>query len=328
VLLQRWRLSCSLTQAAICLQLWQLHARALLFLLLLLLLLAGDTDSACLHFTQRQRPSSSSAKDVASSPSSSSSSTFPSPSPAAVLVGLFAHPVSGAVHVLLTLRSSALSSHQGEVSLPGGKREAVDADDAATACREAEEEVGLSPAHCRVIGLMDRVRSKAGLMVRPVVAVIPAPQLGGSAGLVPSAASFSPVLNAAEVSAVFSLPLSCFLSSTGHRSADVPLAVGGSLRMHFITQSTADWLSAADAAPAVTAVSGAGSAGRAASSEAQRPQREFVVWGFTAHVLIVAARIAFARAPDFAFLPALGINSSSRGSRAEAVPALHDQSKL
>ena len=245
-----------------------------------------------------------------------------------MLVGLFAHPVSGAVHVLLTLRSSGLSSHQGEVSLPGGKREAQDADDAATACREAEEEVGLSPAQARVVGLMDRVRSKAGMMVRPVVAVIPAPQLSRSGGLSSSPASFSPSLNAAEVSAVFSLPLSCFLSSAGHRSEDVPLTSGGLYRMHFITRSTADWLPAADAAPAVTAGRTLSAGVASGASELQRPQREFVVWGFTAHVLIVAARVAFARAPDFVFLPP-PVDSSGKGGRAaDTAAAQQELSKL
>ncbi len=60
---------------------------------------------------------------------------------AAVLLGLFADD-GGVVRVLLTRRSARLSSHRGEVCLPGGKRDEGDDGDAATALREAQEEVG------------------------------------------------------------------------------------------------------------------------------------------------------------------------------------------
>ncbi len=45
--------------------------------------------------------------------------------------------------VLLTVRSVALRDHGGEVSFPGGKREAGDPDLAATAVRETREELGV-----------------------------------------------------------------------------------------------------------------------------------------------------------------------------------------
>jgi 8-oxo-dGTP pyrophosphatase MutT (NUDIX family) len=38
----------------------------------------------------------------------------------------------------------------GEVCLPGGKRDATDPDDAFTAKREAEEEMGLQPSSVQV----------------------------------------------------------------------------------------------------------------------------------------------------------------------------------
>ena len=39
----------------------------------------------------------------------------------AVLIGLFTHPVSRSIHVLLTERSAALRSHAGDVALPSGR---------------------------------------------------------------------------------------------------------------------------------------------------------------------------------------------------------------
>jgi hypothetical protein len=43
------------------------------------------------------------------------------------------------LRVLLTLRAVSLSTHAGEAAFPGGRRDAADADDAATALREAHE---------------------------------------------------------------------------------------------------------------------------------------------------------------------------------------------
>lgn len=78
--------------------------------------------------------------------------------PAAVLV-LIVPGRDGSARVILTERQTYDGLHSGDVSFPGGKVEAGDADPAATALREAEEEVGLDPraAGVRVIGRLDEV---------------------------------------------------------------------------------------------------------------------------------------------------------------------------
>lgn len=76
---------------------------------------------------------------------------------AAVLVLLFPDE-AGDARVVLTERVTRDGHHSGEVSFPGGGAEPHDADPAATALREAVEEVALDGggAGVRVIGELDR----------------------------------------------------------------------------------------------------------------------------------------------------------------------------
>jgi 8-oxo-dGTP pyrophosphatase MutT (NUDIX family) len=62
---------------------------------------------------------------------------------AAVLVLL--KDTSGGPEVVLLQRSSTLRHHPGEIAFPGGARELADRNPAATALREAAEEIGLDP---------------------------------------------------------------------------------------------------------------------------------------------------------------------------------------
>jgi 8-oxo-dGTP pyrophosphatase MutT (NUDIX family) len=80
----------------------------------------------------------------------------PSARSAAVLV-LVIPDEDGEARVVLTERVDRGGHHSGEVSFPGGKTEATDADVVATALREAREEVALDPvaAGVRVVGLLE-----------------------------------------------------------------------------------------------------------------------------------------------------------------------------
>lgn len=89
---------------------------------------------------------------------------------AAVLVALTREPDP---HVLLTVRAPDLPTHQGQISFPGGRLEAGETVVEA-ALREAEEEVGLSPALVSVLGELDDVYTPVGFHVTPVLARIPA----------------------------------------------------------------------------------------------------------------------------------------------------------
>lgn len=75
--------------------------------------------------------------------------------------------------VLLTERARGLSRHAGEVSFPGGLVEPEDVDLAATALREAQEEVGLDPGAVEVLGALPPVHTfVSGILVTPFVGIV------------------------------------------------------------------------------------------------------------------------------------------------------------
>ena len=85
-------------------------------------------------------------------------------------------PTAGAavardLDVLLQRRAPTLSSHPGQVSFPGGRAEAGDADVVATALREAEEETGLDPSGVEVLATLPVIPLAASNhLVTPVLA--------------------------------------------------------------------------------------------------------------------------------------------------------------
>ena len=99
--------------------------------------------------------------------------------------------------LLLTQRSADLPDHPGQISFPGGRVEPEDSSLAATAMREAEEEVGLPAARVEVLGHLSTYETVTGYEVTPVVAWVEPP--------------FDLQLDAAEVADVFEVPLSFLL---------------------------------------------------------------------------------------------------------------------
>lgn len=75
--------------------------------------------------------------------------------------------------ILFTKRSEQLGDHPGQMSFPGGGREAIDADLEATALREADEEIGLRPGEADVVGRIDDIETVTRYIVRPFVGRIP-----------------------------------------------------------------------------------------------------------------------------------------------------------
>lgn len=90
---------------------------------------------------------------------------------AAVLVPLFER--EGSLHVLLTRRTEQMRSHSGQISFPGGRRDASDRTLLDTALRECQEEIGLPAASVRLLGELDDLVTITDFLVSPYVGLIP-----------------------------------------------------------------------------------------------------------------------------------------------------------
>jgi 8-oxo-dGTP pyrophosphatase MutT (NUDIX family) len=94
---------------------------------------------------------------------------------AAVLVPLFLAGEQREPHVVLTRRRADLRRHAGEISFPGGRRDAEDADLTDTALREAEEEIGLMRSQVSLLGELPPTSTFAtNYVIHPFVGTIPA----------------------------------------------------------------------------------------------------------------------------------------------------------
>lgn len=76
-------------------------------------------------------------------------------------------------YLVLTKRADNLRTHKGQIAFPGGRVDAGDVDVIGTALRESQEEIGIDPACVRVLGRLDEFTAGYGLIVTPVIGVIP-----------------------------------------------------------------------------------------------------------------------------------------------------------
>jgi 8-oxo-dGTP pyrophosphatase MutT (NUDIX family) len=93
---------------------------------------------------------------------------------AAVLLPLYGWPEEPGL--VFTERRSDLRRHAGEISFPGGRQEPADADLAATALREAQEEIRLDPGDVALSGALPPTSTfVTGYRIHPFVGRIPHP---------------------------------------------------------------------------------------------------------------------------------------------------------
>ena len=106
--------------------------------------------------------------------------------------------------IIYTLRSSKVSSHQGEVSFPGGMKEDSDSSLSVTALRESEEEIGLPQDCVKILSSLDTMVSRFNISVTPFVGVIPK--------------NVELNVNSEEIEACFRVPLSFLLEDKRYRN--------------------------------------------------------------------------------------------------------------
>lgn len=124
---------------------------------------------------------------------------------ASVLVPIVVGPE---LSLLLTRRTSHLSNHAGQISFPGGRAEASDADAVDTALREANEEIGLAREQVEVIGYLPKYFTVTRYEVTPVVALVHPP--------------FAITPDPNEVAEAFEVPLEFILDPANHQKRSRP----------------------------------------------------------------------------------------------------------
>ncbi len=121
---------------------------------------------------------------------------------AGVLVPL--HLQGSELHAIFTERHHELPRHAGEISFPGGRRDADDPDLVGTALREAHEEIGLPPESVEVIGALQPIPTVvSGYAIYPFVGFVPG--------------DFDWTLSVTEVASVIDLPLRAVAAGYGRR---------------------------------------------------------------------------------------------------------------
>ncbi|MFZ2029255.1 MAG: CoA pyrophosphatase [Vitreimonas sp.] len=128
----------------------------------------------------------------------------PETRPAAVLAPIIKR-ASGWT-MLFTERAKETPAHPGQISFPGGRVQASDANAVETALRETYEEVGLERRFIEPIGAWDRYDTITGYRVTPIV------------GLVEP--GFTLKLDPREVASVFEAPLDFLMNPANHEKRE------------------------------------------------------------------------------------------------------------
>lgn len=144
--------------------------------------------------------------------------------PAAVLIPIQECPDGD--YLVLTKRADHLSTHKGQIAFPGGRVDANDADAIETALRESQEEIGLDPRRVRVLGRLDEFTAGYGLVVTPVV------------GVIPPVCEFH--IDPAETTEVAAVPVASLMQS-GNFIMDEGFSPGGHPSYHFYVNGWDIW---------------------------------------------------------------------------------------
>ena len=120
---------------------------------------------------------------------------------------LLLYPQHDALYLVLTVRTSSLNHHSGQISLPGGGWEEGDASLQKTALREAQEEIGIATGQLEVLGpLTPLYVPPSHNVIHPFVAHTP------------QRPTFQP--DTQEVAELLEVPLSLLLDPATRREED------------------------------------------------------------------------------------------------------------
>ncbi len=109
--------------------------------------------------------------------------------------------------ILLTRRATGLPHHAGQIAFPGGMIQQGDAGPLHAALREAHEEIGLSPDHVDVLGMLHAHVTGTGFHIAPLLGVV---QPG-----------YSLKLDAREVADAFAVPLEFLMSADNYTVEEI-----------------------------------------------------------------------------------------------------------
>ena len=93
----------------------------------------------------------------------SQENSLPNSKLAAVFVLFYKY--NNELSLLLQIRSENLQHHPGEIGFPGGSKEHNDANLYQTACREVDEEIGISKSNIEFIGELDSVLTSTKFLI-------------------------------------------------------------------------------------------------------------------------------------------------------------------
>ena len=125
-------------------------------------------------------------------------------SKAAILIPLVQHEDDW--HLLFTRRTHFVSTHQNEVSFPGGSYEPSDLDLETTALRETREEIGITSENIEILGALPTLNTITGFSVYPFVAILLWP--------------VKMKINKYEVESVFTIPIKWLMDEANYYEED------------------------------------------------------------------------------------------------------------
>lgn len=128
--------------------------------------------------------------------------------------------------LLFTRRTEHLARHSGQISFPGGRREAGDVSLVETALRETMEETGIAPGLVSIAGFLPRYLTGTGFDISPVVGVV--------------SPGFTLAPDAREVAEIFEVELAFFLDPANAK--EISREMAGRIRLVHVFEPEAHYI--------------------------------------------------------------------------------------